>query len=144
MFTVSKDRNCLRIGLKFDVLLSFRFNFFPTHVHGPRFNATWLYRVDFPVKIFKHITMFLRGIIFIQKKLTKKSYPKISHIKNFIQKFYPKMFLSKIYVTFLPYFINEKFKFWLRDLFYLTLSLRDLFYLTLSITCLIPPYFLFV
>ena len=100
MFTVSKDMNCLRIGLKFDVLLSFRFNFFPTHVHGPRFNATWLYRVDFPVKIFKHITMFLRGIIFIQKKLTKKSYPKISHIKNFIQKFYPKMFLSKIYVTY--------------------------------------------
>ena len=38
-------------------------------------------------------------ISFIQKELSKKSYPKISHLENFSQKFYPN-FLSKMYVTF--------------------------------------------
>ena len=36
----------------------------------------------------------------IKKKLSKKSYPQISDEKNIIQKFYPKMFLSKMYATY--------------------------------------------
>ena len=36
------------------------------------------------------------GIVsFIQKELSKKSYPQISHVKNIIQKSYPKNILSK-------------------------------------------------
>ena len=41
---------------------------------------------------------------FIQKKLSKKSYSQISHIKNIIQKFYQNFFIQNI-----------------RDLFYITL-----------------------
>ena len=35
------------------------------------------------------------GVNFIKKKLSKKSYPQISEVKNIIQKSYPKTFLSK-------------------------------------------------
>ena len=34
-------------------------------------------------------------VSFIQKELSKKSYPQISHVKNIIQKSYPKNILSK-------------------------------------------------
>ena len=45
---------------------------------------------------------FLGGVVSIAvlKILSKKSYLQISEVKNIIQKFCPKLFLSKIYVTF--------------------------------------------
>ena len=47
-------------------------------------------------------TSFRPGIVnFIQKNLSKKSYPQISHVKNIIQKFYPNFFLSKILLDFI-------------------------------------------
>ena len=37
---------------------------------------------------------------FYPKKLSKKSYPQISDVKNFIEKFYPKFVLSQMYTTY--------------------------------------------
>ena len=38
--------------------------------------------------------------IFYPKKVIQKSNPQISDVKNIIQKFYQKMFLSKMYATY--------------------------------------------
>ena len=37
----------------------------------------------------------MSGVNFIQKKLSKKSYPQISDVKNITQKSYPKLFVYK-------------------------------------------------
>ena len=42
---------------------------------------------------------------FIQKKLSKKSYPQISDVNNFIQKFYPNLFYPKCTWLILRHFI---------------------------------------
>ena len=46
---------------------------------------------------------------FYSEKVIQKSYPKISHIKIFIQKFYPIDFLSKMYVTYSTSLYNNNY-----------------------------------
>ena len=53
-----------------------------------------------PVMCSTNWSQQLSGVNFIKKKLSKKSYPQVSDIKNIIQKFYPKKSLSKIYATY--------------------------------------------